>query len=181
MPVLMEVMRPLWRILVKHPTAAFRDRLERVRFRSVFGALCTERQANQAILHALQAGHPFAAARIGHTEGRIVGEWQFKNSRYGRLTRKEAHQYSGIFPVQPDLLNRFAEIYATAIANVDLLGFWQTAFQAQIVNALPFPPRLAPLSSLEPYLQPQPWSSALLRRSPAFDSTQCDHPVGNSD
>jgi hypothetical protein len=161
MPVLMEALRPFWRSLVKHPTAAFRDRLERLRFRSVFGALCTERQANQAILNALQAGHPFAAARIGHTEGRIVGEWQFRYSRYGRLTRKEAHQYSGIFPVQPDSLNRFAEIYADAIANVDLLGFWQTAFQAQIIKALPCPPRLAPLRALEPYLQPQPWSSAL--------------------
>lgn len=161
MPVLMEAIRPLWRSLVKHPAAAFRDMLERVRFRSVFGALCTEREANQAILHALQAGHPFAAARIGHTEGRIVGEWQFKNSCYGRLTRKEAHQYSGIFPVQADLLDRFAEIYADAIAKVDLLGFWQTAFQAQIINALPCQPRLAPLSALEPYLQSHPWSSAL--------------------
>jgi hypothetical protein len=161
MVVLMEAMRPLWRSLVKHPVADFRDRLERLRFRSVFGALCTEYQANQAILHALQAGQPFAAARIGHTEGRIVGEWKFNNSRYGRLTRKEAHQYSGIFPVQPELLDRFAKIYADAIASIDLLGFWQTAFQAQLISALPCPPRLTPLSALEPYLQLRPWSSAL--------------------
>lgn len=161
MPLLMDAIRPFWRSLVKHPSALLKDRVEQVRYRSFFDSLCTQRDANQAILNALHGGHPFAVARIGHTEGRIVGEWQFKNSRYGRLTLKEAHQYSGIFPVERELLDRFAKIYANAIANIDLLGFWQTAFQVRIINALPKSPCLAPLSALEPYLWIEPWSAAL--------------------
>jgi hypothetical protein len=77
------------------------------------------------------------------------------------MTRKEAHQYSGIFPVNPEFLSQFAEIYGAAIESADLLGFWQTDFQSKLLASVPREITLAPLSSLEPYLHRSPWSAAL--------------------
>jgi hypothetical protein len=109
----------------------------------------------------LQKGQPFLVGRIGHTEGRIVGEALFRGGRFGRLTNKQAHQNAGIFPVTPALLSRFAKVYDDAIAQADLLGFWQTTFQARLLVERHVDIPLAPLPALEPYLHASPWSAAL--------------------
>jgi hypothetical protein len=80
------------------------------------------------------------------------------------LTRKQCHQNAGIFPITDQLLNRFAQRYADALSEVDLLGFWQTTDQARWLASLPQPPALVPLSALEPYFYQQPWTAALAGR-----------------
>lgn len=140
------------------------DSLERLRYKRLWQSLITPSQANQQIKSCLEGGLPVLVSRIGHTEGRIVGEWLFHGRRYGRLTQKQAHQNAGIFPLTDQLLTRFAEIYSAGLAEVDLLGFWQTSYQARWLASLAKPPLLAPLESLEPYFHPQPWTSALAGR-----------------
>jgi hypothetical protein len=137
---------------------------ERWRYRTLWDDQLSFQQANAAIVRLLLQDQPCLVGRIGHTEGRIVGEALFRGGCFGRLTKKEAHQYSGIFPVTPDALSHFAEIYRAAITQVDLLGFWQTTFQARLVANCGQAAQLAPLPALEPYLHPNPWTATLAGR-----------------
>jgi hypothetical protein len=102
---------------------------------------------------------------MGHVEARLLGEWQFRRGRWSRATLLEAHNNAGVFPVSDAGLEAFAHIYQRALQQVDLLGFWQTDFQASLVNALEPTPALCSLSALEPFRQTRPWSEALNGRS----------------
>ncbi len=156
--------RRIWRRYIKDPWLDLAQAIERCRYHQLWSKQLLGEQANTLIYQLVMEGGPLLVGRIGHTESRIVGEWAFRDRRYGRLTRKEAHQYSGIFPVTPSLLSDFASVYARAIAQSDLLGFWQTTYQARLLtNHYPEIP-LAPLSALEPYLHQSPWSAALAGR-----------------
>ena len=150
--------------LIRQPLRQANDSFERWRYQSLFRGRLSPECANVHIRTLLGADQPALISRIGHTEGRIVGEWLFRKGHYGRLSLKEAHQFSGIFPVTPSLLSRFAEIYSAALGEVDLLGFWPTSYQARWLASLPSPPLLAPLESLEPYFHPKPWTAALAGR-----------------
>jgi len=150
--------------LIRPPLRQARDFFERCRYQALFRELLRHEDANRHIHDLIVSGQPLLISRIGHTEGRIVGEWLFRGGHYGQLTHKQAHQNAGIFPVDNDLLTSFSEIYSAALREVDLLGFWQTSYQARWLASLSSPPLLAPLESLEPYFHPQPWTSALAGR-----------------
>ena len=150
--------------LIRLPLRQARDLYERCRYQALFHELLRNEDANRHILDLIVSGQPLLISRIGHTEGRIVGEWLFRGGRYGRLTHKQAHQNAGIFPLTDHVLTRFAEIYSAALQDVDLLGFWQTTDQARWLASLPHPPLMAPLEALEPYFHPEPWTSALAGR-----------------
>ena len=154
-------MRVVWRKVVKAPYSQIRQAGERWRYRSLWRRQISFEAGNQEIAQLLSRQSPFLVGRIGHTEGRIVGEYRFRNRRFGRLTAKQAHQNAGIFPVTSELLSRFAEVYGSAIESADLLGFWQTDFQPKLLSSASTEIKLAPLSSLEPYLHGSPWSAAL--------------------
>ena len=98
---------------------------------------------------------------MGRTEARILGEWKFRNSNYSRKSYYQAHLYSGIFPVEVGSLSRFAECYRSALANLDILAFWPTEFQAALVRDLAPRPILVERLALEPFLWPDPWSEGL--------------------
>jgi hypothetical protein len=153
--------RKVWRSLAKDPYRRLAQAVERKRYGQLWQKQLTADQANAAIAQMLRNRKPCLVGRIGHTEGRIVGEALFRHGQFGRLTHKEAHQYSGIFPVSPPLLSSFAEIYGAAIAQADLLGFWQTTFQARLLAECYSNIPLVPLPALEPYLQASPWSAVL--------------------
>jgi len=150
--------------LVRQPLHTGMNAFERWRYQSLWHSVISEFQTNQQIKSLLEGGLPALVSRIGHTEGRIVGEWLFRGGRYGRLTHKQAHRNAGIFPLTDHLLTRFAEIYSAALLDVDLLGFWQTTDQARWLDSLSHPPLLAPLEALEPYFHSEPWTSALAGR-----------------
>ena len=150
--------------LVRQPLHSGMNAFERWRYQSLWHSVISEFQTNQQIKTLLEDGLPTLVSRIGHTEGRIVGEWLFRGGRYGRLTHKQAHQNAGIFPLSDQLLTRFAEIYSAALQEVDLLGFWQTTYQARWLDSLTQLPVLAPLEALEPYFYSNPWTAALAGR-----------------
>ena len=150
--------------LVQRPLRSGINALERWRYQSLWQSVISPSQANHQIQSLLEGSLPALVSRIGHTEGRIVGEWIFQGGRYGRLTHKQAHQNAGIFPLTDPLLTRFAEIYAASLQEVDVLGFWQTTYQARWLASLSHRPLLAPLEALEPYFHPKPWTSALAGR-----------------
>lgn len=156
--------RKAWRKLVKDPALGLANALERKRYSRLWDRQLSFGEANATISRMILTAQPCLVGRIGHTEGRIVGEACFRDCNFGRLSKKEAHQYSGIFPVHSESLSHFARIYGASIASADLLGFWQTAFQAKLLAEKYHEIPLAPLASLEPYLQLEPWSGALAGR-----------------
>jgi len=155
------MMKPLLQMLLKSTYEELVQAGERWRYRHLWARQLSFAAANRMLTELLLQGDPCLVGRIGHTEGRIVGEALFRDANFGRLSKKQAHQNAGIFPVNSDLLSRFATVYAESIAQVDLLGFWQTTFQARLLaeryNALP----LVPLPALEPYLHASPWTATL--------------------
>lgn len=150
--------------LLKTPYQELVKANERWRYRDLWTRQLSFEDANQFITESLLSDAPCLIGRCGHTECRIVGEWTFYKGRFGRLTKKEAHQYSGIFPVNAELLSQFAQVYSKSISSVDLLGFWHTSFQPRLLSEFHSHLKLAPLSALEPYLHAAPWSAALAGR-----------------
>lgn len=159
------LLRRVWRGSAKRLFGQSQRWLERRRFPELFTALESGDQAGSRIDAALEQGVPFCAARMGHVEARLLGEWLFRGGRWSRATWLEAHANAGIFPTSDAGLAAFARIYHRALQHVDLLGFWQTEYQAALVAQLQPSPALCQLSALEPFRQPQPWSAALLGRS----------------
>jgi len=147
--------------LIRRPLKRCTNAYDYWRYKAIWQSILPAEWANDKITNLIHSEQPALVSRIGHTEGRIVGEYLFRKARYGRLSRKEAHQFSGIFPVKKPMLTRFAEIYSMALLEVDLLGFWQTAYQARWLNTLSRQPLLVPLESLEPYFYPKPWTASL--------------------
>lgn len=142
--------------LIRLPLRQARDLYERCRYQALFRELLHHEDANRHILNLIVSGQPLLISRIGHTEGRIVGEWLFRGGHFGQLTHKQAHQNAGIFPVESSLLTRFSEIYSAALLDVDLLGFWQTSYQARWLASFPSGPCWRPWSPWSPTSTPSP-------------------------
>ncbi len=159
------MLRRVWRSTGRNFVKQSQFWFERRRYSELFAALQAAEQAGSTIHSALAQGVPFCAARMGHVEARILGEWKFRQGRWSRATRLEAHANAGIFPVSDGFLGNFAQIYQQALQHVDLLGFWQTEHQAALVSQLTPMPGLCQLSALEPFRQRKPWSAALEGRS----------------
>ena len=153
--------RSLFDMLIRRPYKECSDFFDRLLHKAIWRSILPAESVNEKISNLIISDQPVLVSRIGNTEGRIVGEWLFRAARYGRLTQKQAHQNAGIFPVSDQLLTRFSEIYSASLEEVDLLGFWQTNYQARWLNTLSQPPLLVPLESLEPYFYPKPWSTSL--------------------
>ena len=154
--------------LIKPRLAHARDQVwaegDRIRYPRVFRSILSHSDAAEMIRDRLLAPTPLAIARMGRTEGRILGEWKFRRSRYSSKSYYQAHRYSGVFPVNPDLLDAFAGCYGAALSELDLLAFWPTEFQAKLVARLESRPHLVDRLDLEPFLSPNPWSIALAGR-----------------
>jgi len=153
--------RSLVNLLIRRPLKECTDSFDRLRHNAIWRSILPAELVNEKISNLIISDQPILVSRIGNTEGRIVGEWLFRAARYGRLTQKQAHQNAGIFPVSDQLLTRFSEIYSASLKEVDILGFWQTTYQARWLDTLSRPPLLVPLESLEPYFYPKPWSTSL--------------------
>ena len=135
--------------------------LERWRYRDLWNTIQSPSETNSEIIRLLQGSSPFLVSRLGQTEARILGESLWSCSSYSRISLRQAHQNAGIFPAEPWMLDQFAAIYGDALTSVDLLGFWQTPYQARLISQCDAAIRLGLLASLEPYGQEPPWSQYL--------------------
>ena len=158
------LIRSLWRKTGKGVLRSSRNFLERRRFPSLFENTLSAQDAGHRIMSAINQGVPFCAARMGHVEARVLGEARFRAGRWSRATGIEAHANAGIFPVTDAGLFDFAAVYEHSLESIDLLGFWQTDYQAALVAGLDPAPLLCPLSALEPFRQADPWSFFLAGR-----------------
>jgi hypothetical protein len=149
---------------LKQPARQFHAGLDRLRHRPVFTDLLGDGEAAAWIEAALTARQPVLVGRLGAVEARLLGEARWRQGRFGRLTRRQAHQNAGIFPVEPAALAAVAERLGTALQAVDLLALWDSPYQAALVAGLRPLPQRCGLAALEPWWQPRPWSAALAGR-----------------
>ena len=149
---------------VKERARRLGSRWDRWRHPRVFQGLLDDREAGAWIAAALQAQGPLLVGRLGSVEARLMGEARWRSGRFSRVTRREAHRNAGLFPLDGASLEAAAERLQAALAQVDLLALWDSPYQARLVAELEPLPRRCALSALEPWWQPQPWSSALAGR-----------------
>ena len=152
------------RRLIKDPWLRFHESVERWQYRDLWSRMLSPSATNLEMGRLLQESAPCLVSRLGQTEARILGESLWKRSSYSAISLKQAHQNAGIFPAEPWLLEQFSAIYGHALKHVDLLGFWQTPYQARLISQCDSAMRLGPLSALEPFDQDPPWSKHLKDR-----------------
>lgn len=152
-----------------------RYRWERLRCPGVFARLESEGQFSAWLADALQGSEPFLVTRLGNVESRMIGEHVWRGSRYGRKTWKQAHQNAGIFPMEPWLFQHFSSLTLESLSQADWLGFWQSSFQAKIIDRFLPSVRMTELSSLEPFFSEKPWSASLAKKK-----VLVVHPFGRS-
>jgi hypothetical protein len=136
-------------------------RRDRWRYKRAFAEQLADAEAGAWIAAAVRACKPVLVARLGAVESRLLGEARFRGGHFSRVTLRQAHLNAGIFPLEPMALAHAADRLGTALAAADLLARWDSPHQARLVDGLNPLPKLAGLSALEPWWQPQPWSSAL--------------------
>ncbi len=134
--------------------------------------------ASTAIKQMLEADNPCLIGRFGSIETEAMMAYLYRDSnmspwerfirfaswdvRYqgweAPLKNKLANN-AGFFPVEEKSLDRFAELYLSLLPKIDILGSWIHA-ELLLQSRMPAVRRI-PLSNLEPYLCPRPWSKAL--------------------
>ena len=144
-----------------HQRDALMASLEEWRYSNLFREILTTEKASQLLGELVAAGRPAAVGRMGRTEARILGQWQYRKGNYSRKNFKQAHAFAGVFPVDHRGLSAFAEIYLRGIEALDVLAFWPTEYQAKIAGGLDPRPHLIQRLDLEPFLSATPWSKQL--------------------
>ena len=153
----------LW--LAKHRLksvySVLRDWAERYRYPSFGTDLISSDDASRLIYDAVEGGIPFLVSRLGSVESRLLGEYLYRSCSYSRLTYLQAHNNAGIFPVSNLGLSQAAERLLAASGQVDLLGQWQSPYQARLISEQLLPAQFTALSSIEPWWADRPWTHAL--------------------
>ena len=123
----------------------------------------------------LNGGKPLCIARFGRTELQVAQRWRSKQlGGFGwqvldSLASGDPYFYfrraplllegTGIRPLGPSEMERFHDLTAESLREVDVLGSWvpgEMWFAAELEQA-----KIVTLHDLEPYRHATPWSSAL--------------------
>ena len=114
------------------------------------------------IASQLDCGVPFMVGRWGSVESRLVGEWLWNKQTFSRKTYLESHRNAGIFPANPDVFVRVANRLLDSSRSLDLVGCWESPYQARLITESCSNTALCDLSSLEPWLlNRESWLSRL--------------------
>ena len=98
---------------------------------------------NQKIEEFIKARRPFAIARLGETEQRVIGyglhnsipKWDFIKQR--RILQNECANWcegAGFFPKKLGLLPKFIETYLKAFEEIDMLAIWGQKYEPYLLS-----------------------------------------------
>jgi len=138
--------------------------LDRLRYPAYFQGRFSPDEANLLLYNRLRDGVPLFAGKLGSVESRVLGEHRYRQrwqSHFNSRTRLQAHQNSGIFPVDDSALAATAEELWAAMRSIELLGCWPVEYQARLMMDLPQLPQRCEMPDLEPFFYPLPWTAAL--------------------
>ena len=118
------------------------------------------------ISEKLESSVPFMVGRWGSVEARLVGESLWKQNVFSRKTLLEAHRNAGIFPVRQDVLAEVANCLYSSAQSLDVVGCWDSPYQAKLIAKSSPSSVCCDLSSLEPWLfNGESWLSRLEGRA----------------
>lgn len=127
--------------------------------------------ANYLIFEAIRRRKPFMAARLGRGEIRFLSNVQTRRnmSRLEAITQlalrgedflwNDEHWFRSHLMSSREQAQKFLDIYLDSMTQVDVLGSWsegETFFLKYLSQS-----KVDVLSSLEPFLHPDPWSRGL--------------------
>ena len=121
-------------------------------------------KVNATIIKKIESGKPFLVGRFGSTE--LLNIQSFDFGSYGKHGMKDRFSqlcnWSGFFPKDISLLNRFVKEMKQSICEVDILGCWFHPFEDYYIkNEMPSNLELTYLLDIEPWAGNIHWSSAL--------------------
>ena len=121
---------------------------------------------DRLISSKLESSIPFMVGRWGSVESRLVGESLWKQNAFSRKTLLEAHRNAGIFPVRQDVLKEVANCLYSSAQSLDVVGCWDSPYQAKLTAKVSPSAVRCDLSSLEPWLfNGESWLSRLEGRA----------------
>ncbi|PCE62608.1 hypothetical protein B7P33_18420 [Sediminicola luteus] len=123
----------------------------------------------------IEKKEPFLVARIGATEFKCLSGYLNESKGFNKYaayllgktdTLKidssviyQANQWSGIFPAERTIIDRFSELTLRDIKEVDVLGVWLK--EEHLLSHEIHDKVRVPLADLEPYYHQIPWSKSL--------------------
>jgi hypothetical protein len=139
------------------------------------GAQYNSQQANQMIREAIIGPDPAMICRFGSTELNCLATYQNLNLHPGdyiaylkqeidflswdKPNLHTMRYVSGFFPINLEMLEKFAHLMIDDMKQVDILGSWckqERFFEKELENA-----KIVNLPDLEPYYHKDPWSAEL--------------------
>ena len=123
----------------------------------------TADEINLCIRNLILSGKPFLAGRFGATELFCVRTFDFElKSKYDKAL-SQMQMWSGFFPPERELGNKFKDLMLESIPEADVMGIWMLPFEDYYLNKYGQKNlRTTYLLDLEPWSAPDnPWSAAL--------------------
>lgn len=117
---------------------------------------------NEEIYNILSAGKPCCISRFGSTELTSMVYREAKMChRFAKNVDHKLCLWSGFFPEETKLIDRFYEFMLERIKDVDMLGIWNTSMEEYMIAKYMPNTKLTGLGSIEPYYFDNPWSRIL--------------------
>jgi hypothetical protein len=148
------------------PVTRHRRVLERIKF---LGAQILSSQAGNDFLAQSIQHPPAAVGKMGSSELAALRYYLRCTGGHGICDgwgwrAKVLYRNAGVYPPTPEVFSRFCEVYAKALAQLDVLGIWfnfgeRDAWRRFAPNA-----RLTLLSGLAPFFHERPWTQQLARK-----------------
>lgn len=135
-------------------------RLRRLSNYRLYRKVLQPTEANSTIARLIDSDTPTLIARFGANELRAVQEYIEKRSIYRDGTVK-GMEMAGFFPSEQDFLDRFSQLYMSAMEEIDMLGVWYLEKEAYCIRKFCPGAYLCELGDLEPYFHASPWSAKL--------------------
>ena len=131
--------------------------------------------ASDVIADGLKRNDPFLVARIGATEFNCISGYLNSKKGFEKYVAyingstnnlkldddliKQAFLWSGIFPAEKSIIEKFALLSLEDLKEVDVLGLWLK--ERQLLESQLKSKKLIPLKDIEPYYHSDPWSKEL--------------------
>ena len=126
--------------------------------------ILTESQGNEAIKELLCSGHPVTISRLGGTELDVVmcKELHCDDERKKILFSQRLGDLSGFFPVVPEMIEKYTDVFLESITDIDFLGIWFFVDNEEyMIEKYMNHPMCSLHRSIEPQYFEHPWSKAL--------------------
>lgn len=125
--------------------------------------LLTAGELNKYVYDKIVSGNPFMMSRFGATELFCSSIFEFDINSKKKKAMDQLRLWSGFFPDDVSLGDRFNQCIIESCKEIDILGIWGLRFEEYYIkNYTSYDMQSAFLLDLEPWRYPQKsWSSAL--------------------